>query len=496
MSIRDVVFSEGTPATKSKKPVRVLGIDLGTTNSTVAEIVYEPSARNDISVRCLAVEQPTGNKSHWHPLVPSVVALHDGGEIVGEGARQLRACSREAGLTEECNLFAEVKNFMGLARTYPMAPVGYRSPAEVSGRILSFLNEAARKDKAQEPTRTTVTVPASFQVAQREDTLKAAALARINVKGGDLLDEPVAAFIGYLADHPDQRLVEIGDTKHLIVFDFGGGTCDVALFRLSTDLAGGLEVASLAVSRYNRLGGGDIDRVILHTVLLPQIIEQNRLDRHAIDFDTKKSVIEPAFIGVAESLKIGLCEKLAQAVDTDEETDNLLEVCHKKFVCNLPEGGSLTLVNPSLGQESFEEVLKHFLDTDLLFVRDTDFYQTLSIFSPIQDALERCGLSEEQIDLCLLAGGSCLIPQVRQALGAAFPLANLLTFSTADATQTAVAKGAALNALSLALQNRPVVRSVCQESITIVTTSGTCNLVKRGRRSLGRRKVAIKKILT
>jgi hypothetical protein len=113
MSIRDVVFSQGTPATKSKKPVRVLGIDLGTTNSTVAEIVYEPSARNDISVRCLAVEQPTGNKSHWHPLVPSVVALHDGGEIVGEGARQLRACSREAGLIEECNLFAEVKTSWG-----------------------------------------------------------------------------------------------------------------------------------------------------------------------------------------------------------------------------------------------------------------------------------------------------------------------------------------------------------------------------------------------
>jgi molecular chaperone DnaK (HSP70) len=119
----------------------------------------------------------------------------------------------------------------------------------------------------------------------------------------------VAAFIGYLAEHPDKKLVEIGETKHLLVFDFGGGTCDVAIFRVSTDLAGNLMVASLSVSRYNRLGGGDIDQAILYEVLLQQLLEQNGLDRHSIDFETKKSVIEPAFIGVAEQLKIGFVKR-------------------------------------------------------------------------------------------------------------------------------------------------------------------------------------------
>ena len=480
MKVVDVVFPEGIPARKSRKPLRVLGIDLGTTNSTVAEIVFDPATKGDINVRCIAVEQPAGVRSHWNPLVPSVVAIHDGQEIVGEGARILRSKSREGGMIEDSNLFASVKNHMGLRRTYNMAPAGYKTAAEVSGRILAFLNAAAMKDKAIQPARTTVTVPASFQTAQRDDTFKAASLAKLTIRGGDLLDEPVAAFIGYLAENPDKSLVEIGETKHLLVFDFGGGTCDVAVFRLSTDLAGNLMVASLAVSRYNRLGGGDIDQAILYNVLLPQLLEQNGLDRHSLDFSTKKTVVEPAFIGVAEQLKIGLCEKINQAIDEDGDISELTETCHKKIVCQLPEGGSLTLANPTLNLESFEKVLAPFLDTDMLFTRDTEYFQTLSIFVPIQDAMDRCNLKEEQIDLCLLAGGSCLIPQVRFALENTFTKGDILNFGNADAMQTAVARGAALNALSLALQERPIIKPVCQETIALATSNGPFDLVPRG----------------
>ncbi len=480
MSIFNILFPEGNAAVKSKKTVRVLGIDLGTTNSTIAEIIYKPSAKDDINIRCLAVEQPTGSRSHWHPLVPSIVALHDGREIVGEGARLLRSRCREEGMIEYGNLFAAVKNDMGLRRTYNMAPAGYRSAAEVSGRILRYLKEAALKDNAQVPARTTITVPASFQTAQREDTLKAAALAKLSVKGGDLLDEPIAAFIGYLAEHPDHQLVEIGQTKHLMVFDFGGGTCDIAIFRLSTDLAGKLIVASLSVSRYNRLGGGDIDQAILYKVVLPQILKQNSLDRHAFDFETKKTVIEPAFISVAEQLKIGLCEKIAQLAEDEDCPDDLEETCHKKFTLLMDDGREISLVNPTLDLKSFNDELAPFLDEEMLFVRETEYSQTLSIFVPLIDALQRCDLKADQIDLCLMAGGSCLIPQVKSKLAAAFKKAEILSFDNADAMQMAVAQGAALNALSLAICERPIIQPVCQESIAIVTGNGTLELVSKG----------------
>lgn len=479
MSICQILFPEGFPSVKSKKAVRVLGIDLGTTNSTIAEIVYKPSARDDIKVRCLPVEQPAGTRSHWHPLVPSIVALHDGREIVGEGARLLRSRGREEGMIENGNLFAEVKNDMGLRRTYNMAPAGYRSAAEISGRILSYIKEAALKDHAQAPVRTTVTVPASFQTAQREDTLKAAMLAKLTVRGGDLLDEPVAAFIGYMAEHPHQPMVEIGETKHLLVFDFGGGTCDVAIFRLSTDLAGRMIISSLSVSRYNRLGGGDIDRAILYQIVVPQILKQNSLDVHAFDFTTKKTIIEPAFISVAEQLKISLCEKLARCVEEDWP-DDLEETCHRKFTFSMSDGKEITLVNPTLDLKSFNGILTPFLDQNMLYTKETEYFQTLSIFVPILDALQHCDLTPDQIDLCLLAGGSCLIPHIGRELAGIFEKANILGFDTADAMQTAVARGAALNALSLALCNRPIIQPVCQESISIVTENGTLDLVSKG----------------
>lgn len=480
MNIFQTLLPEGSPAAKSRKNVRVLGIDLGTTNSTIAEIIYNPTAKDNVHIRCLAVEQPAGSRSHWHPLVPSVVALHDGREIIGEGARLLRSRCLEEGLIEKGSLFAAVKNDMGLRRTYNMAPAGYRSAAEISGRIVAILKNAALKDKAQAPARTSVTVPASFQTAQREDTLKAAALAKLAVRGGDLLDEPIAAFIGYLAEHSDRQLLEIGQTRHLLVFDFGGGTCDVAIFRLSTDLSGKLMVSSLSVSRYNRLGGGDIDQAILYGVVLPQILEQNGLDRHALDYNTKKTMIEPAFISVAEQLKTGLCEKLAGLGEQKDWPADLEETCHRKFSLTLNDGREITLVNPTLNLKTFNEILAPFLNENMLFVRETEYYQTLSIFVPILDALHRSDLKEDQIDLFLMAGGSCLIPHVKPKLHASFKNAEMLSFATADAMQTAVARGAALNALSLALSERPVIQPVCQESIAIVTGNGTLDLVSKG----------------
>jgi molecular chaperone DnaK (HSP70) len=481
MRIQDIIFPEGTPAGQKTEPIRVLGIDLGTTNSTVAEIIYDPADPDAIAVRCLAIEQPTGSRSHWSPLVPSIVALHDGREIIGDGARRLRFNGRMEKLGEKRNLFTAVKNDMGLRKTYDMAPEGYRSAAEVSGRILSFLREAAMKDKSQKPERTIVTVPASFQLDQRSDTMKAASLAGMRLKGGDLLDEPVAAFIGYLAEYPDEQLVAPGEVRHLIVFDFGGGTCDVAILRISSSPeTAALAIATLSVSRYHLLGGGDIDQAILYEVLLPQLFKENDLHRHDLDFDMKKNVIEPALIGIAEELKIGLCDKIIERWENGDDYDECSHTSHGEHLCPLPDGRTLVLTNPVLDTAHFEELLYPFLDTDLLFNAESEYRQTLSIFAPIQDAIERSGLAEFDMDMCLLAGGSCLIPQVRQALDSYFPYADLLTFDNADATQTAIARGAALHALSLALTDSPLIQPVCQETIAIVTSGGNFELVPRG----------------
>ncbi len=142
------------------------------------------------------LRQPTQAGTYIGTLVPSMVAVHQGQEFVGEGAKNLRALTAPPpnGMSRNVNLFHDCKNEIGTSRTYPNAPVGYRSPTEIAAKILSFMRREGMGDTAGDVV---VTVPASFQTAQRAETARACAMAGLYVGGGRLLDEPVAAFIDY-----------------------------------------------------------------------------------------------------------------------------------------------------------------------------------------------------------------------------------------------------------------------------------------------------------
>ena len=226
--------------------VRVIGIDLGTSNSTISEVVWKAGRQAPESVRTLDVDQDTPSGLYTSPLLPSVVCVRDGKRLVGEGAKVLRGRmgDESVGSARNRDIFWECKNLMGIQRTYQQAPQGFRSPAEIGGHILRFLLDAARKDAPAPIARTVVTVPASFRIAQREDTRKAANLAGISIGPGDLMDEPTAVFLDYLFSHDISRLELAAGPKNILVFDFGGGTCDVAVFKVSTAAGGRTTVFS------------------------------------------------------------------------------------------------------------------------------------------------------------------------------------------------------------------------------------------------------------
>jgi len=466
------------------EPVRVVGIDLGTTNSTIAEITWlvgDPAPE----VRCLEVEQATRQGVYTHTLVPSVVALHEGQLFVGEGAKDLRTRTAEYKLEQFKNIFWDCKNDIGIRRTYHKAPPGFQSAKAIGGQVIKFLVDAALADDAAAITGAVVTAPASFQAAQRQDTLEAALAGGLSLGEGALLDEPVAAFIDFMASHGPEVIGELSDAKLLLVFDFGGGTCDVALFELLPSQPGRtLQIAPLNVSRYHRLGGGDIDRAIVVEVLLPQLCEQNGLSATDLDFNAKDKFVIPALLGVAESLKIGLCREIARLKRfgryTDEARTTLVQKNPSFYTITLPERPALKLQSPRLSATQFDEVLGPFLDRDLLYARETDYGLTCSIFAPLQDALDRAGLGADEVDLCLLVGGSTLIPQVPEAVAAYFPKARQLHFDDPDLTQTAVARGAAWQSLSLALYGRGIVQPVANDDISIQTLTGPVRLIAFG----------------
>lgn len=463
------------------KAFRVLGIDLGTTNSAVAELSWSPSKPDEITLaECLEVAQPTLSGEFTSVLVPSVVSHLSDRQLIGEGARRCLSRSVELGLRPHANYLAEAKNEMGIGRLYPQAKAGCRTPAEVSGQVLRFL-----RDQVPGPVaRTVVTVPASFQISQREDTLLAADLAGLTLGHGDLLDEPLAAFLDFLARQGPGVLDGISEETETMIIDFGGGTCDVAIFTLRRRPDGTLGVSPRAVSRYHRLGGADIDRAIVHQILIPELARQNHVDPADWEYEVRKEQLEPQLLATAEQLKTGLCDLLAHRKSHGADLRSVLADTVKAYpgvqVLRLADGSELRLDTPSLDGERFAEIMEPFLDDESLQAHEDEYTLSCSVFAPIADALERAKLRPSQIGFLLAVGGSSLNPLVIQALQDYFGEFLVHRFDSALDMQVAVARGAAYHALLLHLYGRSLLTPVASDVLRLETDQGLIEVVARG----------------
>jgi len=471
--------------TGKKKSLRCLGMDLGTTKSTVTEIVLDPEKSPEPVVSCLQVEQKTPDGKYFDVSIPSMLALFNGETYIGEGAKQLLAESGARKLMARRNMFYDCKNEMGITKTYHLAPEGYRCASDIAGHLLRFMKKAALEADKTRPEQTVITVPASFQTAQRNDTLKAAGLAGIAVEKGGLLDEPVAAFLDYLFTFGLNGFDIEEKPKNLMVFDFGGGTCDVALFKISLAEPGKIGICPVGVSHYHRLGGGDIDAAIVYDVLFPQMCRESGLNRNEPSFNDKKYCMEPALRNVAEELKVALCGKvreMAKAGTLKKADRSGISVrSAATFTCNFREiDCRCVLSRPLLTLEDFERVLEPFINTELLYARDTEYRLTCSIFSPVSDCLDRSNISPAEVHACLMAGGSSLIPQVQQAMKGFLPRVALLCYPDDISAKTTVSRGAAYHALALALTGKGVITPISADGLSIKTGQGPVEIIPKG----------------
>lgn len=464
------------------RAISVLGIDLGTTFSTVSLVTWAQGMAAP-QCRCLEIEQTTKWAPYTSPLVPSVVAVAADEIWVGEGARRLKADDADH-FREGVNVFTLSKNYIGLQYTYPSAPEFLNEPWKVSSAILKHLYSGALKQIAGQPDRIVISVPASFQLNQRRDTLRAAELAGIPVNEYDLLDEPTAALYDSLIGESPRMQLPHG-AGNIMVFDFGGGTCDVSIVRSKSEQPDNVNhLSMLSASRYHRLGGSDIDSAIVHEVLIPQLREQNDLDEYDLHFDDSKDVLEPQLIAAASSLKHALCDEATRLTELgrfSEEKRNLLEVQQPSISCKFGEAKSFVLDSPKLSFTDFNSILRPYLAEDVLIPRQGEFYDVTSILAPITDALSRARLTPGQIDHVLMTGGSSMIVQVQDALKAHFPTASSTVPLYADDAQLQVSRGAALEAFHLATTNQPIIHPILSDSIVLLATNDErVNLVEAG----------------
>lgn len=296
--------------------------------------------------------------------------------------------------------------------------------------------------------------------------------------GPTLIDEPIAAFLD-LAHAGELEALDLDEPKRLLVFDFGGGTCDVALFDLQCASAGPTVVLR-GTSRYHRLGGGDIDRAIVHEVLLPQLLQQNRLHTLDLTWRQKKHEIEARLVPTAESLKQAVCRRIALAKAANRTIAADAECVDSRQHKLVVERRTLWLEGATMTVADLERVLEPFLDDAVRVAGPNEYFSAVSIFEPIASLVERLNIDRDSVDAVLFAGGSSLIPPVRDAVLHHFPNASALGGTDPERLQGAVARGAALQALSLALTGVPLVRPVAGIDVAIRTEDGIFELVEEG----------------
>lgn len=242
---------------------KIIGIDLGTTNSVVAMME---------GGQPVVIPNREGGRT-----TPSVVGITKKGErLVGELAKRQAVANPD-------NTIASIKRKMGKKTKVKMAGKGY-TPQEISAMVLQKLKEDAEAYLGEKITEAVITVPAYFEDAQRQATKDAGKIAGLEVKR--IINEPTAAALAYGLDKEEDMTI--------LVFDLGGGTFDVSILQIG---GGVFQVKS--TSGNNHLGGDDFDRKVM------EWIASEFKKEHGIDLLKDKQAIQ-RLKDAAEKAKIEL----------------------------------------------------------------------------------------------------------------------------------------------------------------------------------------------
>jgi molecular chaperone DnaK len=349
---------------------KIIGIDLGTTNSCVAVMEgNEP----------VVIANSEGKRT-----TPSIVAFTENGERkVGEPAK------RQA-ITNPTKTIYSIKRFMGSSfgevdkevgrvpykvvkgdNNTPRVEIDDRkyTPQEISAMILQKMKKTAEDFLGQEVTEAVITVPAYFNDAQRQATKEAGEIAGLQVKR--IINEPTAAALAYGLDkaHKDMKIV---------VFDCGGGTHDVSVLELGD---GVFEVKSTDGDTH--LGGDDFDHVLIEW-LAEEFKNENGMDLH------KDPMALQRLKEAAEKAKIELSSTTSTEINLPYITADA--------------SGPKHLVR-TLSRAKFEQLAGDLIKRTI---------------DPCKSALKNAGLSVGDIDEIILVGGSTRIPAIQDAVKAFF----------------------------------------------------------------------------
>ena len=285
---------------------KIIGIDLGTTNSCVA-VMEGKEAK--------VIPNPEGNRT-----TPSVVAFKNGERIVGDAAKRQMITNKDT--------VYSIKRLMGTDEKVTLDGKSY-TPQEISAMILGYLKDYAEAYLGEKVDRAVITVPAYFNDAQRQATKDAGKIAGLTVER--IINEPTASSLAFGMDKSNAR------EQKILVYDLGGGTFDVSIL----DIADGtFEVLSTAGD--TRLGGDDFDNVIIDW------LNDNFKKEHGVDLKADKMILQ-RLKDAAEKAKKDLSGMLEAEISLP-------------FICPDPNGAGALNLETKLTRAEFDKMTKFLVD--------------------------------------------------------------------------------------------------------------------------------------
>jgi molecular chaperone DnaK len=362
-----------------------IGIDLGTTNSEIA-------INNNGSIEI--IKNIFGSE-----YTPSVFGFDKSRNII-VGKKAYEKLYKETSEDDIKNCRAEVKRIIGTPEKVYFPRVDrYLTPEEISSEILKTLKEDVLRKYPQFPANAAViTTPASFDTTQAEATKRAGNLAGFSHVV--LLQEPIAAAIAY-------GYMNLRD-ENLLVYDFGGGTFDVALI---ASAQGTLTV--LGHNGDNFLGGKDFDKLIMHEILVTEILKRYSIAQFA-EKNAKFRTVFAKLKYLAENAKIDLSQYPKTTID--------IEGIGKDDV------GREILLAVDITRERFEQLIKPLIDKTIILAQKT---------------IKEAGINPASVNKILLVGGPTQIPYIRERLKNDLKI----SLDTSADPLTVVARGASIFAI-------------------------------------------------
>lgn len=456
-----------------------VGIDFGT-STTVVSFAVAGDAATPLKTSNIPIRQlnPDGSFTENH-LVPSCIAYFDNRLFIGQTAKQLKSK-----LTFGRNLWYSFKMMIGtdngpiwfgteLPKGHSVTTI--ENPLDAAKVFFKYLKKEIdlfiTANNFPRQTYYSISIPASFEANQRKDLKAALDEANIPIQDSLFIDEPNAAFLSYLVEansysHQNYN-IPIDSPLHILVFDFGAGTCDISILEIGRK-AGRLYSKNVAISKFEQLGGDDIDKKIVKDILLPQLLKQNNLEADDIKTPEYNKIILPKLQPIAEHLKIQVCKAVARnlvgrELPTLAKSDQRITI-EQNFTIVLPKH-RIEYSNPSLSFTEFNSIMEKFTHETSDFDFEDEMESLKSIFTVINSALQKANMPKEEVDLVLLIGGSSYNPYVQTALRNSFTQSEI---EIPRDLQAHVSTGAAVNSFLQKGMGVDMIKPIVGEPVLII----------------------------